>query len=88
MDMATVLSLPFSFAGDDVAIGAREKFNIEVKDGTLVIFPVKEFKATNLIVFEKKDRDLNTASLSPGGRWSFRRGRLDSKCEKTRHYRS
>lgn len=51
----TVLSLPFSFAGDDVAIGAREKFNIEVKDGTLVIFPVKEFKATNLIVFEKKD---------------------------------
>jgi len=52
----SVLNLPFSFTGEDVAIGAREKFNIEIKDGSLVIFPVKEFKATNLVVFEKKDQ--------------------------------
>jgi len=51
----TVLRLPFAFSGEDVAIGAREKFTIEIKDGALVIFPVKEFKSTNLIVFEKKD---------------------------------
>lgn len=51
----TVLNLPFPFSGDDVAIGAREKFSIEIKDNSLVIFPIKEFKATNLIVFEKKD---------------------------------
>jgi hypothetical protein len=51
----SVLNLPFSFAGEDVAIGAREKFNIEIKDNSLVIFPIKEFKATNLIVFERKD---------------------------------
>ncbi|MBP1749796.1 MAG: hypothetical protein H6Q52_2335 [Deltaproteobacteria bacterium] len=51
----TVLRLPFVFSGDDVAIGAREKFTIEIKDGALVIFPVREFKSTNLIVFEKKD---------------------------------
>ncbi len=50
----SVLNLPFSFSADDVAIGAREKFNIEIKDGSLVIFPVKEFKTTNLIIFEKK----------------------------------
>lgn len=51
----SVLNLPFAFTGADVAIGAREKFNIEIKDNSLVIFPTKEFKATNLIVFEKKD---------------------------------
>jgi hypothetical protein len=51
----TVLNLPYSFSGDDIAIGAREKFNVEIKDNSLVIFPIKEFKATNLIVFEKKD---------------------------------
>ena len=51
----TVLNLPFSFAGEDVAIGSREKFTIEIKDTSLVIFPLKEFKTTNLIVFEKKD---------------------------------
>lgn len=51
----TVLRLPFAFAGEDVALGARDRFNIEVKDGALVIFPVKEFKSTNLIVFEKKN---------------------------------
>ncbi len=49
----SVLSLPFSFAAEDVAIGARDKFSIEVKDNSLVIFPLKEFKSTNLIVFEK-----------------------------------
>lgn len=51
----TVLRLPFAFTVEDVALGARERFSIEIRDGTLVIFPIREFKSTNLIVFERKD---------------------------------
>ncbi len=51
----TVINLPYAFSADDIVIGAGEKFSIETKDGSLVIFPVKEFKSTNIIVFEKKN---------------------------------
>lgn len=51
----SVINLPFSFTEEDVAVGARDKFTIEIKGRALVIFPVKEFKSTNVIVFEKTD---------------------------------
>ncbi|MEN6617410.1 MAG: hypothetical protein ABFD12_12705, partial [Syntrophorhabdus sp.] len=51
----SVINLPFSFTDEDVAIGARDKFTIDIKGNALVIFPVKEFKSTNVIVFEKKE---------------------------------
>lgn len=49
----SVINLPYSFSVDDIAIGAREKFNIETRGGSLIIFPVREFKSTNIIVFER-----------------------------------
>ncbi|NLT22896.1 MAG: hypothetical protein GXX82_07600 [Syntrophorhabdus sp.] len=48
----SVINLPYSFSVDDIAIGSREKFSIEVRGNSLIIFPVKEFKSTNIIVFE------------------------------------
>lgn len=51
----TVINLPYAFSSDNIVIGAREKFSIETKSGSLIIFPVKEFKSTNIIVFEEKD---------------------------------
>lgn len=49
----SVINLPYSFSVDDIAIGAREKFNIETRGNSLIIFPVREFKSTNIIVFER-----------------------------------
>lgn len=49
----TVINLPYRFGIEDIAIGAREKFNIETKGNSLIIFPVKEFKSTNIVVFER-----------------------------------
>lgn len=49
----SVINLPYSFSLDDIAIGAREKFNIETRGSSLIIFPVREFKSTNIIVFER-----------------------------------
>ncbi|MHB8108858.1 MAG: hypothetical protein ACYDHW_02370, partial [Syntrophorhabdaceae bacterium] len=51
----SVINLPYPFTDEDVAIGARDKFTIEIKGNSLVIFPVKEFKSTNVIIFEKTD---------------------------------
>lgn len=49
----SVINLPYSFSADDIAIGAGEKFAIETRGNSLIIFPVKEFKSTNIIVFER-----------------------------------
>ncbi len=49
----TVINLPYVFTVDDIAIGAREKFTVETKGNSLVIFPVSEFKSTNIVVFER-----------------------------------
>lgn len=49
----SVINLPYRFSLDDIAIGARETFNIESRGNSLIIFPVKEFKSTNIVVFEK-----------------------------------
>ncbi len=49
----TVINLPYVFTADDIAIGAREKFTVETKGNSLVIFPVSEFKSTNIVVFER-----------------------------------
>jgi hypothetical protein len=49
----SVINLPYSFSVDDIAIGAREKFSIETRGNSLIIFPVREFKSTNIIVFER-----------------------------------
>ncbi len=51
----SVINLPYSFGVDDIAIGSREKFSIEVRGNSLIIFPVKEFKSTNIIVFERSE---------------------------------
>lgn len=48
----TVISLPFAFTLDGVALGDKSKFQVEAKDNSLVIYPLKQFKQTNLIVFE------------------------------------
>lgn len=48
----TVINLPYTFNGSNIATGALEKFHVEVKGSSLIIFPVKEFKSTNIIVFE------------------------------------
>jgi len=49
----SVINLPYSFSVDDIAIGAREKFSIETRGNSLIVFPVREFKSTNIIVFER-----------------------------------
>jgi len=51
----TVINLPYSFNVSDIVIGAREKFSIETKGSSLIIFPVKEFKSTNIVVFENRE---------------------------------
>ncbi|OPY04715.1 MAG: hypothetical protein A4E61_00588 [Syntrophorhabdus sp. PtaB.Bin184] len=49
----SVINLPYSFNVEDIAIGAREKFSIETRGNSLIIFPVREFKSTNIVVFER-----------------------------------
>lgn len=48
----TVITLPFQFELANVALGNREKFQVDAKGNSLIIFPLQEFKATNLVVFE------------------------------------
>jgi len=49
----SVINLPYRFSMDDIAIGARETFNIETRGNSLIVFPVREFKSTNIVVFER-----------------------------------
>lgn len=48
----TVIVLPFQFELANVALGNKDKFQVDAKGNSLIIFPLQEFKATNLVVFE------------------------------------
>ncbi len=48
----TAIVLPFQFDLANVALGNKEKFHVDAKGNSLIIFPLQEFKTTNLIVFE------------------------------------
>ena len=51
----TVINLPYTFNAEGIVIGAKEKFDVRTKGGSLIIFPIKEFKSTNVVVFEEKE---------------------------------
>jgi len=48
----TVIVLPYQVEASNIALGDREKFRVEVKGTSVVIFPLQEFKTTNMVVFE------------------------------------
>jgi len=48
----TVIVLPYQFEISNIALGDKDKFNVEVKGTSVILFPTQEFKTTNMVVFE------------------------------------
>lgn len=48
----TVITLPYQFDAANIALGDKGKFNVEVKGTSVILFPLQEFKTTNMVVFE------------------------------------
>lgn len=48
---STIITLPYAFTLEDVALGDMSLFNIEARGSHLVIFPTAPFKNTNMTIF-------------------------------------
>ena len=51
----TVISLPYLFEIEDIALGDKTLFSIDVRENSVILFPLKPFKNTNLTIFSKSD---------------------------------
>lgn len=50
---ATVITLPYQVEEDDIALGDKTAFNVKVRGNILTIFPLKQFKQTNMVILSK-----------------------------------